>query len=809
MKSFMLALRTLKNYPLYSTVNILGLALSIACVVVIARYINGELNVDRGHAKIDNICVSFIENNVGTEYMLCPLDFGDSLRLLTDAAVLKKTKVYREKVSILIDGQRTTHTAVNLRVDSVFQQILDFPVVSGNPKICAVKNEAAITVDFAKKLFGSDDPIGKKITANYTELIITSVVESIKTKSSLTFDLLLNDNYCDNWNGSSTSFVLLAPGHTATELNERYGDYSDIWGSNNGTLARFQLAQLGDIYFNSAVDEDNLFAHNEKRTIMVLFIVALAVLVIGVFNFVNIYTVLMLRRSREVGLKSVFGAPAAVIAQGLYVENLVMVLCSVAIGWILAQSFEPLIVERLGIDAPQNLPFDIWLSVGLIVLIPFITSLYPYIKYRYQKPISTIQGVNAAKGSPLSRSIFLVAQYFITIVIVIVALFFTRQLNFMLNADLGYKYDNVIKLKLFEEPRWLGRQACDEFYKQVPSKAQVVEQQISQSGLFINWNYCSTPNDDWMWNLGFSCNGGAKVPVQITQCSAGFFKMFGIDILWGREWSDSTDTWRSYNMIVNEAFLKVFDIKEPATAVIQPETRLWTMTNGDPVNDAEMKTNPAYKIVGVCRDYQFGHLSQSVKPTIFTCSDGFWGSKATNMVNSDFCARILPGKEGEAIKLLEKLYNEIGGTNFQYSMVEDEIEAQYADDKKISIIYSLFSIIAIVISCMGLFSLSLYDVQRRRGEITLRRVNGASVKQITLMLLQKYYLLLTIAVVIAFPMATFGINWYVADFAHRAPLSWWIFAIAIVITAAISLFTLIFQIRKAANTNPVEAIKLS
>lgn len=179
------------------------------------------------------------------------------------------------------------------------------------------------------------------------------------------------------------------------------------------------------------------------------------------------------------------------------------------------------------------------------------------------------------------------------------------------------------------------------------------------------------------------------------------------------------------------------------------------------------------------------------------------------MVNSDFCARILPGKEGEAIKLLEKLYDEIGGTNFQYSMVEDEIEAQYADDKKISIIYSLFSIIAIVISCMGLFSLSLYDVQRRRGEITLRRVNGASVKQITLMLLQKYYLLLTIAVVIAFPMATFGINWYVADFAHRAPLSWWIFAIAIVITAAISLFTLIFQIRKAANTNPVEAIKLS
>lgn len=808
MKTFLLAIRTIKNYPLYTIVNILGLALSLACTIVIARYINGELSVDSAHKKLDNIYLTTSQNNLGTENSLFRAGFmDDTVQMFSDAAVVSHCDLWSEQITVTAAG--TPYDVTTLRSDSTMQDILDFPIVAGSQKICAAKNEAAITARFAARVFGNENPIGKTIIAKERELVITSVVGDVDSKSSIYFDLILHMRYSTNWNGPSVTMVLLAPLSDYKEINRRYGEFQKSEYVEN-VSKRYQLIPFNEQYFDASHDIYGLFAHGDARTISILFIVALAVLTIGIFNFINIYTVLMLRRSREMGLKMVFGAPMAKLLRGIYVENLFMVILSIGIGWILTVAFDPLVVGQLGIGAMANPQFDALLSVCLVLLVPILTSIYPYFKYKYQKPITTIQNVNGTTGRGVSRALFLVAQYIITVVIVVVSIFFVKQLNFMLSSDLGYKYSNVIKLRMFDYPSQSNYGAWDQYRAQMESKSRVVEQSMESSMLFSHWGYCISPNsiEKDVWATGLSVNGSDFTQIKIGSCAPQFFDMFAIPIVWGRGWNDTTDRWNSYKCIVNEAFLREFGIQDPAAAVVQPQSRMWSMSrSGDTALEAEMETNPPYSIVGVMRDFQLGHLRNKIEPIIMTCEFGDGSDGAANIAGSDFCAQIVEGRQREAIEFMEKLYKEVGGLNFNYTMVEDEVAATYAEDRRIAFIYTVFAFIAIVISCLGLFSLSLYDVQRREREIALRRVNGATVSEIVAMLLRKYYGLLLLSFVVAMPGAWFAVDWYVSGFAHRTPLSWWIFVLAAVVTAAISLLTLIIQTVKAARTNPAVAMK--
>jgi len=212
-----------------------------------------------------------------------------------------------------------------------------------------------------------------------------------------------------------------------------------------------------------------------------------------------------------------------------------------------------------------------------------------------------------------------------------------------------------------------------------------------------------------------------------------------------------------------------------------------------------MSQNPPYRILGVFKDFNPIHLSNKNYPIILTPSASWYGEP--------LLASIAPGKRQEAIQFLKSMHDELIGGNFEYSFIEDKHRELYLEDLHLTQIYSIFAVIAILISSLGLFSLSLFDVQQRFREIAIRKVNGATTAIVMRMLLQKYYKLLGIAFLIATPISWLAINRYLEDFAHKASVSWWIFAVALLITAGISLATLIWQIRKAARTNPVEAIK--
>lgn len=297
---------------------------------------------------------------------------------------------------------------------------------------------------------------------------------------------------------------------------------------------------------------------------------------------------------------------------------------------------------------------------------------------------------------------------------------------------------------------------------------------------------------------------GEFIGVAILGCDREFFSMYGIDKTAGRLWSDSTDLFAQYLCIVNEAFLREFGIDDYTTASIQTNKRIWYSA----MNEQEMKLmeqNPPYTIVGVVRDFQVGHLKSKTPPLIIYYSS--YNNAEIDPAREQLQVQAAPGKATEVIKLLEELHGKYGNGEFSYTMIDDEIAKQYEQDRKVTNIYTTFAMIAIIIGSLGLFSLSLYDIQQRYREIALRRVNGATIMQILTLLLRKYYIMLCIAFVIAAPVAYFAIEWYMQDFANKVTLDWWIFAIAAVVTAAISILTLIYQTIKAAMTNPAVAMK--
>jgi hypothetical protein len=262
-------------------------------------------------------------------------------------------------------------------------------------------------------------------------------------------------------------------------------------------------------------------------------------------------------------------------------------------------------------------------------------------------------------------------------------------------------------------------------------------------------------------------------------------------------WNNDFDHFDSYNIIVTESMLKQLNIADYREVELQPQQRLWYKFAGG--RHKEMSTNPPYRIVGVVKDFHTEHLSRQLSPAAMYFENAY-GSHPV-------LASFAPENRQEVIEFMKNLHDEIVGDEFTYSFIEDEIANRYGDDKKVAIICTAFTGIAIVISMLGLLGISLFDIRQRRKEIAIRKINGAEITDILRLLMRKYFVLLGVAFVVATPVAMFAIHKYLENFAYKAPISWWLFAIALFTAVAVSLATLIYQTYKAGNENPAAVIK--
>ncbi|GHS97325.1 ABC transporter permease [Bacteroidia bacterium] len=800
-----IAMRSLMHYKLYSAINILGLAMSLTCVIIISRYVYSELTVDTFNRKLDRIYITTMERSAAAGQIAFSGIFNPNnektfVDLSEHSGVEKRTNFIKMSDSDMRLNNQIYNTDI-LAVDSSFLQIVDFQVIAGANNIIRPE-DALISEPFAKKVFGKENPIGQKLYYPLVdkELTITGVIEKPHTKSSISFDMLVSSQLSEMWSTMPQMLILLYPEVNYEDINKQHSEFMEM--SRWSESIRYQLYPYKNIYFENKIINFLSEGKGNFLYVIILSVVGILLLLIGIINYINIYTVVILRRNKEFGMKKVFGAEGFKIFYQLLFENGLLIVASMILALGFAELLSPVVQNIFGFEQFPHTGFTLLLVLLLLFTLPLLTSITPFLRYHYASPVRSLRAVNTGGKSLFSRQFFLCFQYFITMVMIAVSLFFVKQLHFMLHQDLGYRTQNIIKAPFQKDDYNPSKRQSDEEWKAERDKKQQISDEIKQkldaSTLFEHWTWGRSPNESSGSVFDFKIPGGEFQSLGVMNTDETWVKLFDIQLLEGRLWDNSIDkAMTAYDMIVSESTLKQYGITDYKEVELEPSRRLWW--HYDPANPDAMKQNPPYHIVGVVKDFYPAHLSQKQNPISLHYFNG--------MTSEPIIASFAADRRKEVIEFMKNLHDELIGGEFTYSFVEDEVAEMYKEDKKVAIIYSVFTVVAIFISILGLFGLSLFDIQQRRKEIAIRKVNGALTKEIIRLLLNKYFILLGIGFAISVPVALFAIHKYLENFAVQAPVSWWLFAIALFVTAAVSLLTLIYQTHKASNENPAEVLK--
>lgn len=791
MKLIKMTLRTLFHFRLYTVINVVGLALSLACAILLIRYIHQETTVDEFEGK-DRIFI-VINEYASNRPALGSIHTWNNHKIFEDEHGQSVIEEYTDyffnpnDYVLMNDVKYSTRTIVT---DSMFLDILPFTITAGSGKLLA-PNDVILTKKFAQRIFGNQDPLGKTFVSSLGKpLTVSGIVDTSKPRSCCDFDMLMSRRFQTTWYWITCNIVRVVPDCDYKRINEKEKiiDYSSF----NPSYAPFrtQLFPLKKMYFDETISRNTLFQHGNLSSVIVLSVVTLLLLVVGIFNFINIYTVITLKRAREFGIKKVFGAGRKKIFLQLWVENLTMILMALCIAGFFMEIIAGILYARLQLpELSANIGFDACLFLVLLLMLPLAVTLYPFLRYSYSTPITSLRSVSIGGHSIVSRIFFLLTQYIITFCMIVLSLFFVKQLEGMLHANLGFRTDNILQCEFFT--RNLMNSDSDVMmaeYSKTEKQAKVLVDKLNSSPLVEQWCFGNgifelTPFIEWK-----------RMDTQEEYHSAmhaGFsntyMNMFNIPLIEGRQWNDTLD-YEGSNVIINEAAKKVYGITDIS------KDRLITRS----------QPNKVYKIIGVIGNIKNKHLSTKPEPLI--CKYEY--PVVFNQMFDKLFVFVRPDKKQEVAAYLQQLHQEIVGEgDFEYTFLEDNLKTIYQNDQRTASIYTLFSVIAILISCLGLYGLSLFDIQQRHREIALRKVNGASLRDLLRLLLRKYTGILVGSFIVSIPLSYYAIQYYLRDFAYKEPISWWLFAIAALLTTFISYATLIGQTWKAASINPASIMK--
>ena len=787
MKTLKYAWRFLMRSKSYTIINLLGLAFSLACSIILMRYIHRELTVDTHCIDREHV-YAICTNTEGNRGLSGLKQYNyDTISIDNRFVEAMTTYIPLEKDYVISGTNRIP--ARCLVTDSVFFQLFHYPIVQGKLSLTTPQS-ALLTEKYACKIFGNENPIGKVLRySNGKDITVEGIVGEPECKTTINFDIILSSKLSQHWERMNTELYRFLPGTDINAINKTGSVPRYINDPKYDTRTHtFSLISVKDIYWDGSLTdrEPAMFLSGNHSHLIILSGVCLLLLLTGILNFINLYLVALLRRGKEYGLKKVFGVCGKTLFANIWIENTLLVLSALLVSW--------LIIEIM--SAPTEYLFDIhfsytafdgWLSASILLLLPVITSIYPYIKYNYTSPILSIRSIGVQSHSKHFRMFFLGAQYIITFLLVVLSLYFNRQLGMLLNTEPGFRTKNIMNVNLVYESKDFSSYT----YESMQQRRQRVMQLDNELNAcpFIelyepSYENILTPT----FGTNYLNNKGEKVFLNIHYATPAFFKLYDIKVIEG-EIPDINKENRRTVFVVNKAALKALG---------------YTSINGVGVieeNQKKANANASLQpIVAVVEDYFEGHLTSGIKPTIYPVGARFSGDL--------YQIAYTPGKKKEVIDFLRNLeYKVYGSEDFEYTFLEDDIKAMYTQDRQTATIYSIFAGMAIIISSLGLLGISLFDIRQRYREIAIRKVNGASAKDLYRLLFRKYITVLIIAFVIAIPLAYYLINTYTQDFAVRAPVSIDIFIISLLLVIIISLGTLAYQIQKAAYINPTQIMK--
>lgn len=786
----------------FSAINVSGLAIGIATCLIIVLFVQDELSYDRYNEKADRIVRVVFKGMMNGEHMKEAVTMAPTAHTIeqdypeVEAATRLRDYGYH-KITV---GDKTFKDGNLAYVDGNFFQIFTLPLIKGDSKTALKEpNTIVITQAIANKYFGAEDPIGKVLTFKDWKQAykVTGVIDKVPANSHFHFDLFgsmasLDDAKGTSWLQSNYfSYLLLREGQDYKKLEAKMPQVVDkymapqIEKGLGVTLAEFRkkgndvglyLQPLTDIHLHSDFSV-NLEPSGDIRYIYIFGAIALFMLLIACINFMNLSTVGASKRAKEVGIRKVLGSVKYELIGQFLLESVMLTFFALVLALVLVRVALPFFNELSGKELSLHFNNYPLIIAGLVIFgltVSLLAGSYPAFFLSSFKPVAVLKSKFMAAGKTIGlRSGLVVFQFIISISLIIGTTIVYQQLSFIQSKKLGYSKDQLIVLR----NSWALGQNEAIMRDQLLKDPRVLN--VTVSGYLpvgpTNTNMSGTYPDEKM-------NQNRRTIVY--QVDDRYIPTMGMELVSGRNFSKDFGT-DSAGIVINETAAKIYGWGKDAVG--HTVHRFLNNEGG----------KKAYKIIGVVKDFHFRSLHEEIAPLL--------------MVLENSPGLIIKVKTQDGAGLVKDMKSQWATFKadepFSHAFLDEQFNSTYQAEQKTGVILGVFTGLTIFIACLGLFGLATFTAEQRIKEIGIRKVLGASVSQIVVLLSLDFVKLIIIACVIAFPLGYWGMDKWLHDFAYRVDIEWTVFLLSATIAMTIALFTIGFQAIKAALTNPVKSLK--
>jgi len=781
-KSYIIiAFRNIRRNFSYAFLNVFGLTLGIAACLVIFLIVRNELNYDN-YAKADRIyrvTLNAIDFNSNVSLAIAPKMRNDFPELEQVSQVL-----YNNDVMVKVDNKRFRDKDFII-TDEHLPQIFDFQWIAGNPKTALTEpNSIVLNETLAKKYFGSADPMGRVINVeNQINAKVTGVIKDIPANRSLPIQMMLSlesirnqiKNNMDNfWNigGGFFTFILLPKNYPVQRIQARIPGFLQKNWALNPKEVRLPIQPLRDIHFDQRYI-NNVVTPVSKDTYYALFGVALLIIITACINFVNLATAQAIKRAKEVGVRKVLGANRSQLIKQFLGETSVLVFIALVLGVGLAAFFLSTAGSWLNIkiDAAELAqPVVIGWIAGITLAVILIAGLYPAFVQSAFQPVDSLKNQTSkmSQGFTLRKGL-VVAQFAISQILIVGTLIVAHQMDYFENQDLGFNKESVVS---FYTP---DNKKGDVFKQELLNLPGVEQVTLSNGAPSYNTQFSSFSAPQF---------GVTKDDVtEIKYVDENYISMFGMKMLAGEKITRKAPGDTTQKVVVNETLINKLGITNPDKAVGEH-----FMLNGRLAN-----------IIGVIHDFQSESKHKKRRACAF-------------MYNPDVffyaSVKIRPGAITKTIDQIGKQWAKLNPNNlFEYQFLDDHIATFYTQEQKVYTAFKLFSGIAILIGCLGLYGLIMFAASQRTKEIGIRKVLGAPIASIVGLFSKEFVQLIAIAFLIAAPLGYYMMNSWLNNYAYHITIGPWTFVLAIIASMIIAGITIAYQTIKAALVNPIKSLR--
>lgn len=776
------AWRNLRKNKVFSLVNIAGLTLSMIASMLIFLWIMNERSydtflpgADRAYRLVQH---QQLDNGVLFKSSASPAPLPGFLKERY-AGITEFTRVRPNNQQQLFSYRETSLYDNITYVDSTFFTVFPFPMLEGDPATALMEpNSVVLTKSTAERYFGKEEALGKTLLLNNAEPYkVTGILEDLPANTHFSFTILLpfRQLYLKNWgldwnNNFYYGYFQLAPDADPAALSAAISAYAK---TNDDLADIFFLQAVKDIHLHSDLDID-LYGSSKERSqyVRIFWIVALLIIFIACINFMNLSTARSEKRAKEIGLRKTIGANRSSVIGQLLSESLLFAIMAYVLAlaavYLLLPSFNDMVDKKLELG-PLQWPLLLAFFGGAVV-IGLLAGSYPAVILSSFQPIKVLKGTfSPGKGGVYFRRTLVVVQFAVTVILILGTLVIYRQFNYFMNKNLGYAKDQLI---------YVPRQG------NISKNYNAFKQELLRHPEIAN---VTTSSDIPTYTVhlwgGFDWDGkdkDARTQLYCYTVGFDFIETMGFTMKEGRSFSVQHPA-DSFNYVLNEAAVKLTGLK-------------------DPVGKRFKVGDNQGSIIGIVKDFNFKSLHQKIEPLVIRINP-WW--------DSYHFVRIKGGHTEAALRLVEKAWKQFNpGYPFAYNFVNKDYANLYESEKRMGAIFNYFAAFALFIACLGLFGLISFLAEKKSKEIGIRKVHGASVSNILMLLSKEYIRLLLVAFCISLPLGSYLLQQWLARFAFHISMPWWLYVLPGLIVMLVALLTVSGQVLRAARQNPVTSLKV-